>query len=152
VLAALAISRSWTRLPVAMAIAAATLLLALQFGALAGARPEPVERLARLIRAYRVGNEPVGECQVFVRNLVFYAGFKQWNELDESTAPAFLNSPGRVFLVVRERDLAGLQASGAPARELGRVDYIDPANIKLRTLLWPDPARDVETILLVTNR
>lgn len=151
-LGAIALSRSWTRLPVAMAMAAATLLLALQFGALAGARPEPVERMAQMIRAYRVGNAPVGEYQVFVRNLVFYAGFRQEKDLDAATAPAFLASPERVFLVARDRDVEALRAAGSPVRELGRVQYVDTSTIKLRTLLWPDPARDIETIVLATNK
>jgi 4-amino-4-deoxy-L-arabinose transferase-like glycosyltransferase len=140
----------WHRLPVMMALASASLLLTLQFGALAGVRPEPVERMARLIRAYRT-NEPVGEKDVFGRNMVFYAGFKQ-QKIDDSNAARFLQSPDRVFLVVRERDAAVLRTKGVTARELGRVDYLDTGNVKLRTLLWPQPAHDIDTILLVTNK
>jgi 4-amino-4-deoxy-L-arabinose transferase-like glycosyltransferase len=154
-LAVVAARRRWPRLPVLMPLAAATLLLTLQFGVLAGARPEPVEQMARLVGAYRVSNEPVGECAVFVRNLVFYAGYRQERELcavDQHAAVAFLHSPGRVFLVVRQRDVASLRSAGATARELGRVDYVDTANVKLRTLLWPDPSRDIETVVLVTNQ
>jgi hypothetical protein len=32
------------------------------------------------------------------------------------------------------------------------VRYVNTANIKARTLLWPDPERDVERVLLVANR
>ena len=155
VLVALAITRAWARLPVTMGLAASVSLLTLQFGALAGVRPEPVERMAQLVRAYRVDAEPVGECDVFVRNLVFYARYRQEKDLctvDTSQAATFLASPTRVFLVVQESDAAALRAKGLTARELGRVEYIDPANIKLRTLLWPNPERDLETIVLVTNR
>ena len=35
--------------------------------------PGTVERMVRLLGAYRVNNEPTGVCNVFVRNLVFYA-------------------------------------------------------------------------------
>jgi 4-amino-4-deoxy-L-arabinose transferase-like glycosyltransferase len=151
----LVVFKSWRRLPVAMALASATLLLAIQFGALSGARPEPVERMARLLRAYRVNSEPTGVCNVFVRNLVFYAESKLEGDLcgvDLSRAVAFLQSPDRVFLVASENDVVGLRATGITARELGRVHYVDASSIKLGTLLWPDPDRDIEAILLVTNK
>jgi hypothetical protein len=35
---------------------------------------------------------------------------------------------------------------------LGRVRYLNTANLKFRTLLWPLPDQDLETVLLVTNR
>ena len=154
-LAGLAIARAWHRLPLTMALAAATLLLGMQFGALAGARPEPVERIVRMVGAYRVNNEPTGDCSVFVRNLVFYTRFRLHNDLcavDLAPAVEFLRSPERVFLVVRETDVAGLREAGAPARELGRVHYVDTSRIKLGTLLSPQPARDIEAVLLVTNK
>ena len=142
----------WSRLPRLMALASATLLLTLQFGALAGVRPEAVEQLAHLVRAYRVGDQQVGQYRVFGRNAVFYLGFRQHKDLDTDAVAAFLGSPERVFLMVRESDLPELRNLGLPARELGRVSHIDTANIKLRTLLSPDPASDVETVLLVTNK
>ena len=154
-LAGLALAGTWRRLPLAMVLAAATLLIALQFGALAGARPEPVERMARLLRAHRLNNEPIGDCSVFVRNLVFYTQSRLVNDLcagDLTRALAFLRSPERVFLVVRERDAAELRAAGAAARELGRVHYVDPSTMRLGTLLRPQPDTDIEAILLVTNR
>lgn len=154
-LAGLALSQSWKRLPAALALASATLLLALQFGALSGARPEAVERMARLLQAYRVNAEPTGVCNVFVRNLVFYARARNEGDLcgvDLSRAVAFMQSPDRVFLVVGEGDAAGLRAAGVTARELGRVHYVDTSSMKIGTLLSPDPDRDIEAILLVTNK
>ena len=138
-----------------MALAAATLLLALQFGALSGALPEAVERMARLLGEYRVSNEPTGVCNVFVRNLVFYARARLEGDLcgvDLSRAVAFMQSQDRVFLVTSERDAAGLRAAGVTARELGRVHYVDTSSMKLGTLLSPEPDRDIEAILLVTNK
>jgi len=35
---------------------------------------------------------------------------------------------------------------------LGEVRYLNTANIRLRTLLRPDPTAEIETITLVTNR
>jgi 4-amino-4-deoxy-L-arabinose transferase-like glycosyltransferase len=143
----------WSRLRGLMPLAAATLLLTLQFGAQAGVRPEPVEKMAKLVGAYRVSNEPVGEYDVFDRNMVFYSRFKQVRDLDQDGAAQFLRSPGRVFLFLSETNANNLRQNGLPARELGRIDYLDTGKVaKLRTLLWPDPQKDIETVLLVTNQ
>ena len=73
----------WARLPAVAAICAALLLLSVQFGALAGARPEPVEQMAALVARESDREEPVGTYQAFVRNLVFYTRFKQVDLYDE---------------------------------------------------------------------
>jgi hypothetical protein len=38
------------------------------------------------------------------------------------------------------------------AHELGRVTYLNTGSLTLRTLIWPDPQTDLETVVLVTNR
>jgi 4-amino-4-deoxy-L-arabinose transferase-like glycosyltransferase len=153
VLAWVALSKQWARLPLTATICAGLLLLSIQFGALAGARPEPVEQMAELVQANRTANEPVGTYQAFVRNLVFYTRFKQVDLFDEGVALDFLKSPGRVLLVVRALDLPRLQAiSGVPVRPIARLQYFNPAGVRLRTVLSPIPQQDFETVLLVTNR
>ena len=148
-----AASRQWRLLPATATICAAVLLLSMQFGALAGIRPEPVERMADLVRAHRASGEPVGTYRAFVRNLVFYTRFKQMDLFTEGLALDFLRSPDRVLLVVRAADLPRLEAiSGVTARTLGQVQYLNTANVRLRTLIAPIPAQDLETVLLVTNR
>ena len=152
-LAWIAASRRWRRLPATATICAAVLLLSMQFGGLAGVRPEPVERMADLVRANRASGEPVGTYRVFVRNLAFYTRFKQVDLFSEGLALDFLQSPDRVLLVVRATDLPRLEAiSGVTARTLGEVQYLNTANVRLRTLIAPIPAQDLETVLLVTNR
>jgi 4-amino-4-deoxy-L-arabinose transferase-like glycosyltransferase len=152
-LAWVAFTSAWGRLPPVMTACAVVLLLTVQFGALAGIRPEPVERMAALVAAHRTADQPVGEYQVFVRNLVFYAGFEQTRLDDEASAIQFAQSGQPVLLVVRERDLPRIEAGAArQLRRLGEVRYLNTANLKVRTLLWPDPSRDVENVLLVTNR
>lgn len=152
-LAWIAASRRWHRLPMAATICAAVLLLSMQFGGLAGVRPEPVERMADLVRANRTSGEPVGTYRAFVRNLVFYTRFRQMDLFSEGLALDFLQSPDRVLLVVRASDLPRLEAiSGVTARTLGQVQYLNTANVRLRTLIAPIPAQDLETVLLVTNR
>jgi 4-amino-4-deoxy-L-arabinose transferase-like glycosyltransferase len=153
VLAWVAASGRWVRLPVVSTACAVVLLLSIQFGSLAGRRPEPVEEMATLIRAHRTGSEPVGAYQVFVRNLLFYTRFGQVELFDEGRALDFMKSDERVLLVIGMNDLARLKAiSGMTMRPLGAVQYLDPSNIRLDTLLSPIPAQDLETVLLVTNR
>jgi 4-amino-4-deoxy-L-arabinose transferase-like glycosyltransferase len=152
-LAWVAATRRWIDLPPVMTACSVVLLLAVQFGGLSGGRPEPVETMAALIRAHRTGGEAVGQYQVFVRNLVFYTGFRQTSLFDESRALDFIRSPERVLLVVRPNDLQRLETiAGVATRTLGEVRYLNTANIRLRTLLAPIPAEDLETVLLVANR
>ncbi|MBI3050673.1 MAG: glycosyltransferase family 39 protein [Acidobacteria bacterium] len=148
-----ALSRQWSRLPAVASICAAVVLLSVQFGALAGMRPEPVEQMAALVATHRMSGEPVGTYQVFVRNLVFYTRFKQVDLFDEGLALDFLKSPGRVLLVVRAVDLPRLELlSGIKANRLAEVRYLNTTNVRPRTLISPIPEQDVETVLLVANR
>lgn len=141
------------RLPVVATICAALVLLAVQFGALAGVRPEPVEQMAALVAQHRTSGEPVGVYQAFVRNLVFYTRSRHIDLFDEGLALDFLKSPGRVLLVVRAVDLPRLETvSGVKTRSLGEVRYLNSTNVRLRTLISPLPEQDVERVLLVTNR
>jgi len=152
-LAWVAAARAWTRLPIVMALCAATLLLTLQFGAFAGKRPEAVEEIAAMIHANRHGGEPVGEYEAFVRNLVFYARFQQMQIFDDADALAFLKSSDRVFLVVHRQDLERLKTmTDIPLNTIGAVTYLNTASVRLRTLLAPLPEQDLETVVLVSNR
>lgn len=146
-------ARGWTRLPGVMTACAATVLLSVHFGALVSGRPDAVERMASLIQTHRLAGERVGPYQVFVRNLVFYARFQQEDLFEESRAVAFLRSPDRVLLVVRQQDLPRLVSlSGVEVERLGAVDYVNTANIRLGTLLAPETSSVRDTVLLVTNR
>ena len=153
VVAGLALARAWKQLAGGIAVTAATVLVATQFGAFAGMRPEPVEEMAGLVQTNRTAGERVGELDVFERNLIFYTRFPQVDLPDDQSAIAFLRSPDRVLLVLGAADLDRLEsASGVAMSRLGQVRYFNTANVKLRTLLLPDPARDVQTVYLVANR
>jgi hypothetical protein len=153
VLAWLAATRRWRLLPTTMASCATVLLLSVQFGALAGAGTEPVERVADLIRMHRQSEEPVGAYQVLERNLGFYTRGKQVDLIDEGRALDFLKSPERVLLVVRDTDLSRLESiGGITAKRLGEVQYLNTANVRLRTLISPLPEQDLERVLLVANK
>ena len=143
----------WTRLAPVMVAAAAIVLLAVQFGGLAGRRPEPVEEMAALVIANRLSSEPVAEYRAFVRNLVFYTRFPHVEIFDDQPAIDFMKSPQRVLLVIPAGELDRLrQVSGVAMRTIAGVRYVNTANLKIGTLLRPDPAAHVETVLLVTNR
>jgi 4-amino-4-deoxy-L-arabinose transferase-like glycosyltransferase len=145
--------RQLAYLPVLLPVCAAITLLAIQSGTMSGRRPEPVEEMAELVRAHRHAHEAIGAHHVFVRNLIFYTGLRQDDLFSDDRATAFMRSPDRVLMVVRDTDLRRLEAaSGVMMKELGRVRYFNTANVRFRSLLFPDPGRDIQRVLLVTNR
>ncbi len=152
-LAMTAAFRAWRRLPAVMAVAAALLLLTVQFGAFAGKRPEAVEEIAAMIHANRFGGEPVGEYETFVRNLPFYTYLRQVPITDDTAAINFLKSDQRVFLVLHQDDLERIKTiSNVPLKTIGAVTYWNTAAVRLRTLLAPLPEEDLDTVVLVSNR
>ena len=152
-LAAVATTGAWRRLPGVMAIAAAALLLTLQFGALSGRRPEAVEDIAAMIRVNRLGGEPIGVYGTFVRNLIFYTRIPDMEVRDDATAVQFLRANRRVFLVAARRDFDRLKTrAGVPIRALGEVTFLNVAGVRLRTLLTPNPADELTTVVLISNR
>jgi 4-amino-4-deoxy-L-arabinose transferase len=150
--AGVAATWSWRFLPLVSSAAGALVLVAVWFGALAGIRPEPVEQMATLIASQRSAGEPIGVLDVFTRNLVFYTGSPQMQLYGVEQAGMFLQSPERVLLVLRSTDLPAVAAaSGTAPKTIGQIRYLNTANIRVRTLLRPDPT-EIEMISLVTNR
>ena len=148
---------SWSRrrwaLPVTMAIASIATLLSLQYSVASAADLEPVQVMARKYASVYQGHEPSATYRVFVRNLVFYTGVKQTDLGQPHEVIEFLRRPQRVLCVITKDDLASLVSEhGLATRTLAEVQYFNPAGVRLRTLLWPDPSRDLETVLLVTNQ
>lgn len=157
VLAGLAIGvtgwRRPVRLPVVIPVAAIAAFLSLQYSVFSARGAEPVQRMAAAYNAARTGHEPSGTHRAFVRNLVFYTGVPQSNIVEIADLVTFLEQPTRVLCVLRQRDLDQLAADHqVRPRVLASLRYFNPAALRLRTLVWPDPARDVETVHLVTNR
>jgi 4-amino-4-deoxy-L-arabinose transferase-like glycosyltransferase len=152
-LAVTAATGRYARVVLTMTACAALLVLTLQFGALAGRRPEAVESIAAAVRAHRLNAEPVGSYRVFVRNLVFYTGIRQEDLFDQTAVVQLLQSSGRVLVVVPLEELARLeQAAGVRTRELARVTYLNTANLRLDALVNPSPQSQLESVVLVTNR
>jgi 4-amino-4-deoxy-L-arabinose transferase-like glycosyltransferase len=152
-LVVVALRGAWATLPLVTVAAAAALLLGAQYSVLAPGRPAAVERMAAFVTAHRSNAEPIGTYRAFTRNLVFYTRTRQADLFDPVAVAQFLASPDRVLLVLPERDLPAVAAAaGVAPRTLARVRHLNTANLRLRSLINPDPAAELETIVLVTNR
>jgi 4-amino-4-deoxy-L-arabinose transferase-like glycosyltransferase len=149
--AALALTQRWSLFHLVGPAAAVVLLLAVQFGALAGRRPEAVEQMAALVRANRTANEPVCIYNVFVRNLTFYTHVRLVQAFDAEQAAQLARQSQRVLFVAKAGDVNAIEAAlGRPLQRLGTVDYVNSANLRLGTLVQPDPDDHV-SVLLVAN-
>jgi len=91
--------------------------------------------------------------RVFVRNLVFYTGVKQTDLINDEQLTVFLSQAEPALVVVPADILARVEAAGAPrAMRVAEFAYLNEAGLRLRSFLWPDPARDVQRVLLVRTR
>jgi 4-amino-4-deoxy-L-arabinose transferase-like glycosyltransferase len=149
----MALSRHWKRAPWALAVASGVALPALVLGGLAGGRDDAVREAAAAVLAARRAAEPVGVSRVFVRNLVFYTGVRQTDLIDDEQLTAFLSQSQRALVVAPSAVLERVEAAGAPrAIRVAEFAYLNEAGLRLRSFLWPDPARDVQRVLLVATR
>ena len=139
-------------IPTALAIASVTTTLSVHSVVLSSAEPDSVQQMAALVRGAGPENRPYGRYRVFVRNLVFYTGRSHIDLVSEEQVRVFLGSSDPVLCVIAETDLAQIVTPQMAVYELGRVKYLNTGSLTLRTLLWPDPARDVQTVLLITNQ
>jgi 4-amino-4-deoxy-L-arabinose transferase-like glycosyltransferase len=152
--AVLAATFQWpTRLPAAIAAAGALTIGALQFGVLTRGGVEPVERMAQHVTDPDHPARYWASFDVFNRNLVFYAREKQTQLMSEDEVVQFLSLPDRVLLVIPADALARIERERSiKTRRLAAERYFNPSGIKIRTLLWPDPERDLDHVLLVANQ
>ena len=69
------------------------------------------------------------------------------------TGAGFLAHTERVLLVVPAPVLERFEAA-TPGKvvRLGEVRYLDQGALRLRTIIWPDPEREVRRVLLVANK
>lgn len=147
-----AVSRSQHRLPHALVVAAVVSTLSVQYVVLSRSGQEPVQVMADLVQAVSPSAHPYGRYGVFVRNLVFYMERPHVDLSSVEQVAAFLQSNEPVFAVVAETNLEPVRAAGVVCYEVGRVSYLNTGNLRVSTLLWPDPAVHLQTIVLVSNR
>jgi 4-amino-4-deoxy-L-arabinose transferase-like glycosyltransferase len=147
-----ALARRSRLVPGAIAVAGALLLAGLQYG-LSPAGRDPVQDMAALVSQHRTKDQTIGTHRVFVRNLIFYTGVRQTDLPSEQRVADFLRSPTPVLCVIGADELERIAGPlGLKMRVLGEVLYFNASAVKLRTLLDPDKARDLERVLLVTNQ
>lgn len=148
-----ALSSQWRTAPVVIALAAAATFPALQFGGLSSGSDDTVRQMARLVLQQRTANEAVGTYRVFVRNLVFYAQTKTIDIITDDQAVDFMAQPRRALMVAPVDLVERLERErGLSVVRLAELPYFNEAGVRVRTVLWPDPARDLTRVVLVANR
>jgi 4-amino-4-deoxy-L-arabinose transferase-like glycosyltransferase len=159
-----AASRGWRHAPVAIAAGAVAFVLVMRYVIVGLPDLDPVEHMAQSVLAQRGSGERVASYHVFVRNLVFYTHVKQETLYVEDDLVKFLDTPDRVLCVMRADDLRRLEeASRQPGadrlaavltglKHLRSITYFDAATAKIGVLISPNPAKDLQTAVLVANR
>ena len=147
-----AVSSRQRLLPAALIVASVVSTVTVHYALLSRPDREPVQEMAALIKTAGPESVPYGRYRVFVRNLVFYTERPHVDLVSEEQVRVFLDSTDPVLCVLGEADLRQARADGATVHELGRVAYLNTGNLTMRTLLWPDPGTDLETVVLVTNQ
>jgi 4-amino-4-deoxy-L-arabinose transferase-like glycosyltransferase len=148
-----AASKHWRAAPVVLALAAALTLPAIQYGALSSGGDDTVQQMARLVIQHRAGDEPIGTYGVFVRNLVFYSGLRTLDIIDDEQATNFLQQHDRALMVAPAEWIDRLERErNVKVHRIAELRYFNEAGIRVRTLLWPDPGRDLTRAVLVANR
>jgi 4-amino-4-deoxy-L-arabinose transferase-like glycosyltransferase len=150
-LSAVSVAGVPAHVPLTTALAGALALAGLQYG-LSSTGHAAVQEMAAHVTEHRSAGERVGTYRVFVRNLVFYTHVPT----DDLTTPeelrAFLEAPGRALCVMRKRDVDGIRPVAPGLRILEETLYVNASPVRLRALFSPNPARDLEPVVLVTNR
>src|SRR5687767_168648 len=148
-----AVTRHWRMAPGVLAIAAAIVLPTIQYGALSSGGDDTVQQMARLVAQHRTGTEQVGTYGVFVRNLVFYSGVKTIDIIEDEQARNLMAQADRALLVAPVEWIVRLEREhGLTLHRIAELPYFNEAGIRVRTLLWPDRARDLARVVLVANR
>jgi 4-amino-4-deoxy-L-arabinose transferase-like glycosyltransferase len=148
-----AVSGAWRSAPVVIALAAAVTLPAVQYGALSSGGDDTVRQMAQLVQQNRQGQEHVGTYGVFVRNLVFYSGVRTTDVITDDQARDFLSQEQRALMVAPVAVIDRLERErGMKVTRIAELLYFNEAGVRVRTLLWPEPERDLTRVILVANR
>ncbi|HUQ86190.1 MAG TPA: hypothetical protein VM096_01445, partial [Vicinamibacterales bacterium] len=148
-----AMSRNWRSVPIVIALAAAVTLPAVQYGALSSGGDDTVRQMAKLVQQHREAEGEVGTIGVFVRNLVFYSGIRTIDLIGDDQIKNFLAQPKRALLVAPASEIDRLEREhGVRLPRIAQLRYFNEAGVRVRTLLEPDPERDLTRVLLVANR
>ncbi len=139
----------WRSAPGMLAFSTAIAFALLPYGVLAAAHDSTVVQMAdRVTTAYRPG-DAIGTYQVFVRNLVFYTGLKHTDIIHDEHLFDWLSRNERALVVMQEADADRLEAGGLNMQRLVELPYFNDGSIRVRMLLWPEPAADIAKVVLV---
>jgi len=141
-------SSAWRSGPGMLAVAAAVTFAALPYAALPSSADAAVVQMARHVKAAYQG-EAIGTYRVFVRNLVFYTGLRHTDIIHDEHLKDWLTKSPRALIVMTSSEADRLASAGLAMQRLAEVPYFNDGVIKVRTLMWPDPAADLETVVLV---
>jgi 4-amino-4-deoxy-L-arabinose transferase-like glycosyltransferase len=146
---ACSMSSAWRSGPGLLAFATAITFAVLPYGTLASSEHASVVQLADRIRAVREQGEALGTYKVFVRNLVFYTHAKHMDIIHDQHLTEWLATNPRALVVMTAAEAERLQAGGFQMQRLAALSYFNEGGIRVGTLLWPDQAADLETVVLV---
>jgi hypothetical protein len=142
------LTSAWRSGPGMLAVAAAMTFAALPYAALPASADATVVQMAQRVKAVYQG-ESIGTYRVLVRNLVFYTGLKHTDIIHDEHLQDWLAKNPRALIVMTSTDADRLAAGGLAMQRLAQLPYFNDSVIKVRTLLWPDRATDLETVVLV---
>jgi hypothetical protein len=73
--------------------------------------------------------------------------------IDDDQAKNFLTQNDRALMVAPAAEIDRLEREqGVKVTRIAELLYFNEAGIRVRTLLWPDRARDLTRVVLVVNR
>jgi hypothetical protein len=102
------------------------------------------------VRTARTADEAIGTYRVFVRNLGFYTGLKHTDLIHDEHIADWLSKNPRALIVMPAAEADRMEGEGRVTfRRLAELPYFNDGGIRLRMLLQPEPARDVERVVLV---
>jgi hypothetical protein len=106
--------------------------------------------MAQHVRDARAADDrALATYRVFVRNLVFYTGLKHQDIIHDEHLNDWLTKNPRALIVMTQKEADRLAAGGLRLERVAALTYFNEGSLKVRTLLWPDPAVDLETVVLV---
>jgi 4-amino-4-deoxy-L-arabinose transferase-like glycosyltransferase len=143
------LTSGWRSAPGMLAFSSAIVFAALPYGVLAAAPDSTVVQMADRVREAQRPGDAIGTYQVFVRNLVFYTGLKHTDIIHDEHLREWLSRNERALVVMQEPDARRLAASGLAMQRLAELPYFNEGGIRVRMLLWPEPATDIDKVVLV---
>ena len=141
---------AWRSAPGLLAFATAVSFAALPYGVVAPADDATVVQMAERVKQARTSQDTaIGTYKIFVRNLVFYSGLQHTDIIHDEHLRDWLARHPKALVVMSKDDAVRLAAAGMQMTVLDELPYFNEGGIKVRMLLWPEPATDLETAVLV---